>query len=113
MVPRGSFSGGTKRQNLNFCGGQVTEARFQQALMFLHFLAKVSHEMENIADCEITESKNAGRTAFRIWYFSNNSHEFKHHDFEADNTVTGIYINLIAKSLPCRHSPPQRLLGRF
>jgi len=46
--------------------------------------------MENIADCEITETKSTGRLAFRIWYYSQNSHEFKHHDFEADAQVTGI-----------------------
>ncbi|XP_031566578.1 target of rapamycin complex 2 subunit MAPKAP1-like [Actinia tenebrosa] len=47
----------------------------------------VSYDMENIADCEVTDWKNGGRTAFRIWYYSNNSHEFKHHDFEADNII--------------------------
>lgn len=45
--------------------------------------------MDYIVDCEMTDSRNAGRIAFRISYFSQNSHDFKHHDFEADSQITG------------------------
>ncbi|XP_020897979.1 target of rapamycin complex 2 subunit MAPKAP1 [Exaiptasia diaphana] len=48
----------------------------------------VSYDMDYIVDCEMTDSRNTGRIAFRISYFSQNSHEYKHHDFEADSQMT-------------------------
>lgn len=45
--------------------------------------------MENVVACDLNEVKNNGKSVFRIVYFSQNAHEFKHYDFETDADDVG------------------------
>ena len=45
--------------------------------------------MENVVACDLNEVKNNGKSVFRIVYFSQNAHEFKHYDFETDADDAG------------------------
>ena len=47
----------------------------------LSFCFKVSLDVNNIAECEITDEKPGGRALFRIYF--KKSHDFKHYEFEA------------------------------
>ena len=45
--------------------------------------------MENVVGCDIIEEKSNGKCVFRIIYFSQNAHDFKHYDFETESDKAG------------------------
>ena len=45
--------------------------------------------MENVVACDPVEEKSNGKSVFRIVYFSQNAHEFKHYDFETEADDAG------------------------
>ena len=45
--------------------------------------------MENVVGCDLMEEKSNGKAIFRIVYFSQNAHDFKHYDFETDSDDAG------------------------
>ncbi|XP_022809673.1 target of rapamycin complex 2 subunit MAPKAP1-like [Stylophora pistillata] len=54
-----------------------------------------SVDMENVAACGLNEVKNNGKSVFRIVYFSQNAHEFKHYDFETDADDAGEIVEQV------------------
>lgn len=45
--------------------------------------------MENVVGCDMMEEKSNGKSVFRIIYFSQNAHDFKHYDFETESDKAG------------------------
>ncbi|XP_020600516.1 target of rapamycin complex 2 subunit MAPKAP1-like [Orbicella faveolata] len=54
-----------------------------------------SVDMENVVGCEIIEEKSNGKCVFRIIYFSQNAHDFKHYDFETESDKAGEIVGKV------------------
>ncbi|KAK3593720.1 hypothetical protein CHS0354_013618 [Potamilus streckersoni] len=63
----------------------------------------VTYDADSIADCEVIEEKNTGKSVFRLTY--SGGHEYKHHDFEADTEVCNEIVHKINNILELRLSP--------
>lgn len=54
-----------------------------------------SIDMENVVACDPIEEKSNGKSVFRIVYFSQNAHEFKHYDFETEADDAGEIVKKV------------------
>ncbi|KAJ7365121.1 Target of rapamycin complex 2 subunit mapkap1 [Desmophyllum pertusum] len=54
-----------------------------------------SVEMENVVGCDLMEEKSNGKAIFRIVYFSQNAHDFKHYDFETESDDAGEIVKKV------------------
>ncbi|XP_027049093.1 target of rapamycin complex 2 subunit MAPKAP1-like [Pocillopora damicornis] len=54
-----------------------------------------SIDMENVVACDPVEVKSNGKSVFRIVYFSQNAHEFKHYDFETEADDAGEIVEQV------------------
>lgn len=54
-----------------------------------------SVDMENVVGCDIIEEKSNGKCVFRIIYFSQNAHDFKHYDFETGSDKAGEIVGKV------------------
>ena len=52
--------------------------------------------MENVVACDPVEVKSNGKSVFRIVYFSQNAHEFKHYDFETEADDAGETFSVLS-----------------
>ncbi|XP_041369186.1 target of rapamycin complex 2 subunit MAPKAP1-like isoform X2 [Gigantopelta aegis] len=62
----------------------------------------VTYDADSIADCDILEQKSNGRNVFRMTYQT--GHECRHHDFEADHTISLEIVQKINNILELRLS---------
>jgi len=69
----------------------------------------VTHDIETIAACEQLEQKfTGGKAMFKLTYRNHNSHDFKHHNFEAERNEAKEIVDKITHILELKMSPLRR-----
>lgn len=68
----------------------------------------VTHDIENIAACEILDLKYTGKGTFRLTYKNGTNNDYKRHDFETESSVAQEVVQKINHILEMRCSTTRR-----
>uniref|UniRef100_T1J7R6 Target of rapamycin complex 2 subunit MAPKAP1 n=1 Tax=Strigamia maritima TaxID=126957 RepID=T1J7R6_STRMM len=68
----------------------------------------ITHDIDTIAACELLELKYNAKLLFRLTYKSDNSHDYKHHDFETEGSEAKEIVEKICHNLELRMSSVRR-----
>jgi len=79
---------------------EIDPVILQKSPKFWTKIKPVSLDVDNIADCEISEEKSSGRSSFRIYY--KKTDDFKHYDFETDKHIANEIVSKIYNILKSR-----------